>query len=520
MLPPRSTFTSILSKNQWSIFFGTSAFTFGLITLFFKTWFIEILTASVIVLRPSTFFESLWKKPPLEVPTSVYFFNWTNPESIRDFNVKPQFEEVGPYIFNQHLEKTNIVWNDNDTVTYVQLRTFTFDDSIPNGNLSDKVTSINAVTMAGSHYVQGWNYFLKRSVSVFLSAFYPNIDITRTAGQLLLEGYEDIIVAVVNYIPFIASEIPRFDKFGYLFILNGTEEFEGSINLETGRDGTFNVRQWNYNDSLSQFEGSCSSLKGSAGELYPRKLTKDYISVFVPQICRLLKFQYVDTVLVDGIPGYKYILGDAALDNGTKIPENKCYCAGECIPSGVFNISSCRYGLPAYGSMPHFYSADSFYSEKIDGMNPNKEKHESHLILEATTGIPLEAVLRVQLNILLHPVKNIAVYEDVPEIYFPIFWVEINASLPNTYKLLLRIYLASPYVLLTFAIILVLGGLYTLLFIAYKPMFLSLYKQIHEQKRSNSVCPEEVPLQNDVEVAFSGDIKEWKQPILGTFTMR
>ncbi|KAK4875496.1 hypothetical protein RN001_011918 [Aquatica leii] len=518
MLPP---FTNMLSKNHWSVFFGTSAFMFGLVILFFKTWFIEILTASVIVLRPNTILENLWKKSPIEVPTSVYFFNWTNPEAIRDFNVKPKFEEVGPYIFNQYLEKTNIVWNDNnDTVTYVQLRTFSYDDQNPNSNLADKITSLNVVTMAGSHYIQNWNYFFKRAVSVFLSAVYPNVDITRTASQLLLEGYEDVIVAVANYLPFIASEVPRFNKFGWLFILNGTDEFEGAINMETGKHGTFNVRQWNYNNSLPQFDGSCSKLHGSAGELYPHKITPDYINVFIPQICRVVKMQYEQNVLVDGILGYKFVIGNSTLDNGDLIPENKCFCSGQCIPSGVFNISSCRYGLPAYGSLPNFYSADSFYLNKIDGMKPNKEKHESYIILETTTGIPLKATLRLQLNILLHPISNIAIYEDVPEVYIPVLWVEVTANLPNTYKTLLKIYLAGPLILSVVSVVLVLTGLYLLLFVAYKPAFVSLYKQIYMKKRSNSVCPEEVPLQNDVETAFSKDKCEWKQPIIGTFTMR
>lgn len=58
------------------------------------------------------------------------------------------------------------------------------------------------------------------------------------------------------------------------------------------------------------------------------------------------------------------------------------FCSGDCVPSGLFNVSSCRFGAPVFMSFPHFYSADPFYREQVGGMNPDKDKHEFFVALE------------------------------------------------------------------------------------------------------------------------------------------
>ena len=92
---------------------------------------------------------------------------------------------------------------------------------------------------------------------------------------------------------------------------------------------------------------------------------------------------------------------------GTMYPENECFCGGQCVPSGVMNISSCRFGSPVFMSYPHFYNADKFYVDQIDGMNPQRENHEFYMILEPTTGIALEVAARFQVNMLVEPISGI-----------------------------------------------------------------------------------------------------------------
>jgi hypothetical protein len=52
------------------------------------------------------------------------------------------------------------------------------------------------------------------------------------------------------------------------------------------------------------------------------------------------------------------------------------------VPSGVLNNTACRLGAPAFMSYPHFYLGDQYYLDQIEGMKPEKEKHEFYAILE------------------------------------------------------------------------------------------------------------------------------------------
>lgn len=87
--------------------------------------------------------------------------------------------------------------------------------------------------------------------------------------------------------------------------------------------------------------------------------------------------------MFEGIEGKKYIGDITMLDNGTIVPSRKCYCPnGNCVPSGILDISSCKFGAPAFVSMPHFYLADPSYKNAISGMSPDKEKHQLLMIIE------------------------------------------------------------------------------------------------------------------------------------------
>ena len=61
-------------------------------------------------------------------------------------------------------------------------------------------------------------------------------------------------------------------------------------------------------------------------------------------------------------------------------PYNSCFCPdGHCAPSGVFNISSCQFGSPLVMSWPHFFQADPKLLQDVEGLNPDREKHQFQL---------------------------------------------------------------------------------------------------------------------------------------------
>lgn len=143
------------------------------------------------------------------------------------------------------------------------------------------------------------------------------------------------------------------------------------------------MQNWNYQSHLKFFPGKCGDIRGSGGEFYAPKQTRDRpVELFTADMCRTLSFDYEKDYEVHNILGYKYIGGRRTVDNGTDYPENKCFCTKNCAPSGTLDISACRFGSPVYMSFPHFYNADNYYLQTIDGLNPEKEKHEFSITLE------------------------------------------------------------------------------------------------------------------------------------------
>lgn len=179
---------------------------------------------------------------------------------------------------------------------------------------------------------------------------------------------------------------------------NASTELLGHLNIKTGKDDISQkgeLKYWNYKNQTSFFPGECGKVNGSAGEMYPPKLTNEsVISLFTPDLCRSLLLDFEKEVEVNGLKGYKFVGGLRSIDNGTLYPENICFCNGDCVPSGVLNVSSCRFGTPAYTSYPHYYNADPFYLDMVEGLNPVEEKHQLYIILE-----PVSLSFKFQENI-------------------------------------------------------------------------------------------------------------------------
>lgn len=107
-----------------------------------------------------------------------------------------------------------------------------------------------------------------------------------------------------------------------------------------------------------------------------RNSQSDYLSF------RNLDLVFENSTTFQGLIGNRFVSDKKMFDNGTEVPSRQCYCHDkECQPSGALNISTCKFGAPAFVSLPHFYLADPVYRSQITGMNPKKE-HETSIVVE------------------------------------------------------------------------------------------------------------------------------------------
>lgn len=96
---------------------------------------------------------------------------------------------------------------------------------------------------------------------------------------------------------------------------------------------------------------------------FPRAIPREYLNICL-KICFISRYFSVIVFL------------------GTKIPENKCFCDGDCMPYGALNVSNCRHGSPAFVTLPHFYKADPFYLNAIEGIVPSHDTDNFFMVFE------------------------------------------------------------------------------------------------------------------------------------------
>merc|ERR1711936_1043651 len=93
----------------------------------------------------------MWQKTPIPMYNKIFYFNCTNAHDVMKYNSKPLLKQVGPYVFREEHEKTNITFNKSDhTVQYMQKKFWYFDEEKSSGSLDDEIFTLNMVAVAAS----------------------------------------------------------------------------------------------------------------------------------------------------------------------------------------------------------------------------------------------------------------------------------------------------------------------------------------------------------------------------------
>ncbi|XP_011500429.1 PREDICTED: protein croquemort-like [Ceratosolen solmsi marchali] len=457
--------------------------------------------ALALSLSPDSKSYEIWKDTKtMSTNLDVYFFNWTNPEDLMDPEKKIHLVQLGPYSFIERREKVNITFHpENSTVSYLQRRTWFFDESKSNGTLQDKIVQLNVVAVSAAYKIRYWPFMIQQSLSYVLNQFSNKIYIVKTVDELLFTGFEDKIITM-GKMSGMDEDSPPFDRFGWFYMRNGSTEFDGHSNVATGVDDLSNIgklKLWNYKDTTKYYKSPCNTIEGSSGEFWPPYRTKEDIRLFTTDICRPVTYEFVDKVSHKGIEGYKFSMGKTTLGNDSRrrypheqakyfepttttedffvidpttlkpevenddpdvVNEGRCYCNGECSPMGLINITACRYGAPGFVSLPHFHKGDPVLRERFTGLDPKAEDHSFDIVLEPTTGIPINVAARLQVNILLQSSKTVSLFKNVPTIYFPIFWFNMKVEIPNELVGNLQLLLNLPTITMYTGLVLMLIG--------------------------------------------------------------
>ncbi|XP_076321112.1 scavenger receptor class B member 1-like isoform X4 [Tachypleus tridentatus] len=408
---------------------GLAVLILGLILLFCFPLLFSHMMQQKFPLANGSMSYKVWKDMPIPLYQKVYLFNVTNPEEFLQKASKPRLEEIGPYTYRTWWIKENITWHNNDTVTYRERKKYVFRPELSVGGEDDLITTVNFPMVTVAAWLRNAIPLEKVAASILLSLMKEEIFIQRTVRQLVYEGYPDFLTVIA---PLIHSEVPKtHGHFGWFYGKNNTNDGEFTVFTGKGDLNKFGViEKWNGSRSLKYWTGSCNTIAGSNGELGPPLASKqETVTIFQTDFCRSWKLNYEKDVNNRGMKCRRFSAKKSVLANGTDNPENSCFITRRQLPSGVMDLSPCRYDSPVALSFPHFYLASPSYLRAVEGLKPNASLHKFFLDIHLRSGISTSLNARIQLNVFLEQDKKIRQFSNITELVLPVLWQEVSGYL-------------------------------------------------------------------------------------------
>ncbi|KAM8918117.1 scavenger receptor class B member 1 isoform 2-T2 [Lycaon pictus] len=375
---------------------------------------------------PNSLSFNMWKEIPVPFYLSVYFFDVVNPDAVL-LGQKPQVRERGPYVYREFRHKSNITFNDNDTVSFLEYRSFQFQPDKSHGLESDYIVMPNILVLAAAMMMEDKPMSLKLIMTLAFSTLGERAFMNRTIGEIMW-GYEDPLIHLINkYLP---NMLPFKGKFGLFAELNNSDS--GIFTVFTGVKDFSRIHlvdKWNGLSKVNFWHSDqCNMINGTSGQMWAPFMTPETsLEFYSPEACRSMKLIYKESGTFQGIPTYRFVAPSTLFANGSVYPPNEGFCP--CLESGIQNVSTCRFNAPLFLSHPHFYNADPMLAEAVLGLHPNQEEHSLFLDIHPVTGIPMNCSVKLQLSLYIKAIKGIGQTGKIQPVVLPLVWFEESGAM-------------------------------------------------------------------------------------------
>ncbi|XP_020485537.2 lysosome membrane protein 2c [Labrus bergylta] len=392
--------------------------------------FLQSVVKKEIVLKNGTDAFKAWENPPAPIYMQFYFFNVTNPMEVLDGD-RPAVVEVGPYTYREYRPMEQVNFNSNGTkVGAVNTKTYIFERNMSRGPESELIRTVNVPAVSVMDKFKD-DSVVSNLISSYMRSTDTGLFTTRTVGQLLW-GYEDSLLKALK-----AFEPDLDDIFGLFYKANASND--GDYVFFTGQENYKDfarVDTWKGESNLSWWTtDECNMINGTNGASFHPVINKDEtLYMFSSDLCRSLYAVFEEDVSVQGIPGYRFSPPSEVFANMTLNPANTGFCVptGNCMGSGVLNVSVCKQGAPIIMSSPHFYQADEKFVEDVFGMRPIKELHQTAIDVHPLTGIVLQAAKRLQINVYVEKLSTFSQTGNVRTVVFPVLYLNESVVIDDT----------------------------------------------------------------------------------------
>jgi len=377
---------------------------------------------------------SQWMNPAPPIYMQYFFFNVTNPEEVIS-GKKPVVKQVGPLTYRLYQPRMDVSFFTNSTVAYKYNHTLVYDKKMSQILPTQPIIQLNLplVTIDVLVREQKIPKVLADLIAAFVKQKKDNhLFVNHTAEEFLF-GYDDPMFTFINSLGPFAGLVP--DKFGLFYGFNNTDD--GLYLVNTGRSDISKVNlleRWNNNKTLHWWGTDQSNMiNGTDGVFMSAGVKKsDRLYIYNSDICRSIYVVFEKETEVRGIRTWRYRVPDAVFESPKTNKANQGFCIGypnDCLLDGVMSIAPCQHGAPVVMSCPHFYMGDKSYIDAIDGMNPNKQNHETFLDVEPMTGAVFSAQKRLQVNALLQKSTLFDQLKNINVTLFPVAFLNESVYL-------------------------------------------------------------------------------------------
>ncbi|CAD7085799.1 unnamed protein product [Hermetia illucens] len=395
---------------------------------------------------------NLWEKPPVDLYVKIYLFNITNADAFMEGRENLRVEEVGPYVYKEILQHGDVVFNDNNTISTRPRHPLVFDQELSGERREDDLLMmVNIALLSIAQVAADKSYFVRLPVNILIRQT-KSLPIVRMTAHEFMFGYETQLTTLGN--TFLPDWI-IFDKVGLI-----DRMYDFNSDYETFYTGADNpsisglYATYRGSKDLPQWSGDehCSNIQmASDGTKFKSFMQPNETALFFRKsMCRAQKLIPTgEEQVVSGLQAYRFVFEENALDNGYYNEKNKCFCRkGYCQPRGLSDVTDCYYGFPISLSYPHFLDSDPKLLEAVHGLKPNRSKHESHFMINPTSGLPLSCSVRFQINMHMRDIRSMAHVERFSDMTLPMLWFEIAMrELPKPLESRFNLYLnILPYI--------------------------------------------------------------------------
>ncbi|KAK5644000.1 hypothetical protein RI129_007845 [Pyrocoelia pectoralis] len=460
--------------------FGISASLLGLLLTIWTPF--HILMNERLRMRPGLPPYEWWKTPPDKVLLRVYVFNITNSEAfLNGTDKKLNVEEVGPIIFLEKVTHSDVIVNDNDTMTYSAKRSAIYLPMMNHIDLNQTLIVPNIAVLGIASYLWDWNFVTKMGFNYLLRKI-ESQPIVKTTIYNFLWNFTDPVIDLGH--SFFPVMVPT-TNLGILTIVY--EHFEHTVTsymgTNNGHSRYFLIDKFDGSEYLPHHDCKEKLVNSTEGVTYHQFLTKNETILYWRKTqCKVIELDFERELFTNGFNAYRFTLRNETFHRQDSYSD--CFKGNPPLPNGLIDVSKCYFDLPISISFPHFLNADPIAKTYVNGLKPSNEKHGSFVDIEPVTGVPLESRARLQSNLILKDFSGLSeTLERFSDITVPLFWLEYNQVGIPTYMSNLIFFLIKilPSLQIIVVVVLFCTGLALAIYAAYK--FITRRKQKNLQHK-------------------------------------